>query len=335
MGIFDIKPLVSVIVPVYNVSKYITRCTQSVINQTYKQIECIFVDDCTQDDSISIIQSMIQKYCGTIIFKIISHQQNRGLSAARNTGIKASNGEYLFFLDSDDEISNTCIETLVRRLNVNENAEMALGDVKVLGRDEDMKFLFLDEGYYEDLSLDKYIHGLYYTPAWNKLFLKNFIISNKLFFQEGLIHEDFLWSFQVACHLNRFSVSKEVTYYYYRRDNSLDTEQNDVKHLSNYSLASYYMYEYARKYPHIWGNTEIYRYLFYNRYSFAIKAFNTKNLRLFNKCYDLIRKAPEWGCLRMKRRGFSGRLARLSLHRLLPPFLGKKIYSYYCQNNIY
>lgn len=329
------QPLVSIIIPVYNVSEYIVRCTQSVINQSYKQIECIFVNDCTQDDSISIIQSMIQNYYGLIKFKIISHQQNRGLSAARNTGIEASNGDYLFFLDSDDEISNICIETLVNRIIANDKSEMALGDIKVLGRNENLKFLFLVEGCYEDPSLDKYIHGLYYTPAWNKLFLKNFIISNNLFFQEGLIHEDFLWSFQVACHLNCFSVSKEVTYYYYRRDNSLDTEQNDVKHLINYSTASYYMFEYAHKYPHIWENSEIYRYLFYNRYSFAIKAFNTKDVLLFKKCYSLIRKAPEWSCIKMKRRGFSSRLARLSLHRLLPSFLGEKLYLYYCLNNIY
>ena len=328
-------PLISIIVPVYNVSKFIERCTQSIINQTYKQIECIFIDDCTQDDSISIIQLITNNYNGPIKFKFITHQQNRGLSAARNTGILASNGDYLFFLDSDDEISNNCIETLVKNIIIDEKTEMALGDVKVLGRDDGFKLLFLDEGYYEDPTLDKYIHGLYYTPAWNKLFLKSFIISNKLFFQEGLIHEDFLWSFQVACHLKYFYVSKEVTYYYYRRDNSLDTEQNDVKHLTNYSLASYYMYEYAHNYSQIWENTEIYRYLFYNRYSFAIKAFNTKNVQLFNKCYNLIRMAPEGGCLKMKSRGFSGRLARLSLHRLLPTFLGRKLYFYYCKNNIY
>ena len=87
---------VSIIIPVYNVSAYIERCVRSVMRQTYSHIECILVDDATQDDSIGQCKQMIAVYQGPIQFLILSHQQNRGLSAARNTATDAATGEYVF-----------------------------------------------------------------------------------------------------------------------------------------------------------------------------------------------------------------------------------------------
>ena len=89
-------------------SDYIERCIMSVMNQTYSgPIECILVDDCSPDDSIFKCQKLINNYLGNIEFKIIRHKENLGLSGARNTGTKISCGEYLFYLDSDDEITVT------------------------------------------------------------------------------------------------------------------------------------------------------------------------------------------------------------------------------------
>ena len=84
---------VSIIIPVYNVSAYIERCIKSVINQTYYDIECIIVDDATPDDSITKCEQMIAAYDVPIRFSILHHQQNRGLSAARNTGTEVATGE--------------------------------------------------------------------------------------------------------------------------------------------------------------------------------------------------------------------------------------------------
>lgn len=98
---------ISIIVPIYNVEKYIKSCIDSIIQQDYPNIECIFVNDCTQDKSMIIVNNCLNKYKGSIEFKIINHENNLGLSAARNTGVKRSTGDYLYFLDSDDELYST------------------------------------------------------------------------------------------------------------------------------------------------------------------------------------------------------------------------------------
>ena len=90
------KLRVSIIVPVYNVAPYIADCLRSVMHQTYTgSMECLLVDDCGTDDSITIAERMIADYEGPIQFQILHHERNRGLSAARNTGTEAAKGEYL------------------------------------------------------------------------------------------------------------------------------------------------------------------------------------------------------------------------------------------------
>ena len=105
-------PKVSLIIPVYNVSEYIERCMHSVMAQTYTDIECIIIDDCGTDDSMAKCEQMIREYEGPIKFLILHHEHNRGLSAARNTGIHQTIGKWFYFLDSDDEITPHCIEKL-------------------------------------------------------------------------------------------------------------------------------------------------------------------------------------------------------------------------------
>ena len=106
--------LISIVIPVWEVSAYIARCLRSVMGQTYSRIECIIVDDASQDDSIAQCEQMIAKYRGPIRFSILHHSHNRGLSAARNTGTEAATGEYIYYLDSDDELPPDSIENLFR-----------------------------------------------------------------------------------------------------------------------------------------------------------------------------------------------------------------------------
>ena len=104
---------VSIIIPVYNVAPYIKRCLDSVVAQSFQDIECILVDDCGTDNSKEIVQQYIDNYQGQIQFKFIHHEKNLGLSGARNTGIKVATGEWLYFLDSDDSIIPDCIAILL------------------------------------------------------------------------------------------------------------------------------------------------------------------------------------------------------------------------------
>ena len=97
---------ISVIIPVYNVAPYIAACLQSVMRQTAQAaLECILVDDCGPDNSMEVVNETLKSYNGPVDFKIVRHTQNRGLSAARNTGMAAATGDYIYFLDSDDEIT--------------------------------------------------------------------------------------------------------------------------------------------------------------------------------------------------------------------------------------
>ena len=103
---------VSIIIPVYNVSKYIERCLKSALDQTWKDLEIILVDDCTPDDSMDIARSVLETSSRSNMVTILKHEKNRGLSAARNTGIRQAKGDYLYFLDSDDYLPVNSIELL-------------------------------------------------------------------------------------------------------------------------------------------------------------------------------------------------------------------------------
>ena len=220
---------VSIIIPVYNVEPYVERCLQSVMLQTYNDlIECLIVDDCGTDRSMDVVERIVDAYHGPIRFKIIHHERNRGLSAARNTGMAAATGDYLFFLDSDDEISVNCIEKLTSPLK-EEQFDLVVGNIRTIG-DEKVRLavnLKLSDGFvlYGEQVLETYRKG-WNMIAPNKLYRTAFIREHGLQFKEGLIHEDELWSFQVACLAQSLRAVNQLTYIYYIRDNSITTSMN-------------------------------------------------------------------------------------------------------------
>ena len=211
---------ISLIIPVYCVSAYIERCLKSVIKQTYNHFECILVDDASPDDSIVKCEQMIANYDGPIRFRILHHEQNRGLSAARNTGIDAATGDYILFIDSDDIISSDCVEKLLAPILEDDSIEMVVG--------EHMRFS--DDGmlprpqswrHKEMLSTHEAVRNLYFDAAWNKLTSRAFINHHQLRFKEGQIWEDTLWLFFEMKHLSHVYIIPEVTYFYYYRTDSI------------------------------------------------------------------------------------------------------------------
>ena len=122
------KPIVSVIIPIYGVEKYISQCVTSVLNQTYENIEIILVNDCTKDNSMELVKICLKSYFEKQHkIKIINHTTNEGLASARYTGIDASSGEYIFHLDSDDWLEPNAISLLVEKA-LSSNADMVVGD---------------------------------------------------------------------------------------------------------------------------------------------------------------------------------------------------------------
>lgn len=229
-------PQVSIIIPVFNVAPYITKCLQSVASQTYKKaIECLIIDDCGQDNSISLAESFINNYNkdrhdNNIEFRILHHKYNRGLSAARNTGLENANGEWIYFLDSDDWITPECIELMMKCTLLYTNIEAVFAGTTVstgahgyLDYEKNTKPLYTDNRELIARSMLKRI--VYGMTAWNKLIKKNIIIHNNISFVDGLIHEDEVWNFDLAKVLTKIAFVNTNTYYYLKREGSIVSEK--------------------------------------------------------------------------------------------------------------
>ncbi len=222
--------LVSVIIPVYQVSDYVERCLNSVMSQTYSDIECIIVDDATQDDSIAKCERLIKEYNGTIKFRILHHDKNIGLSAARNTGTKAATGDYLYYLDSDDYISPDCIEKLIEPFKEDNALEMVQGNcLKIFDEEK----IILYKGASLHITNNDDIRKHYLTPhqniyisVWNKLLKRSFVEKNTLYCKEGIIYEDHLWMFYLIKYLRDAYLCDIITYYYPLRSGSIVTSSD-------------------------------------------------------------------------------------------------------------
>lgn len=219
---------VSIIIPIYNVAPYVEQCIKSVINQTYKNLEVIIVDDCGTDNSMEIVEKVVSQITqnSQVTFKILHHEKNRGLSAARNTGIKAASGEYLYFLDSDDWIIPECIELMIDRVRrhpdseiVFAGADVTTGEHKWLDYTKKALPEYSNDRDWLQLSmLRRYDFGM---TAWNKLVSREFVLRNKLYFEEGMIHEDEVWNFLLSRYVHAASFVPRNTYCYNVRSQSI------------------------------------------------------------------------------------------------------------------
>lgn len=234
--------LVSIIIPVYNVSAYIERCIKSVMNQTYSDIECIVVDDATPDDSIIKCEQMIAAYEGPIQFTILHHHKNRGLSAARNTGTMQATGDYIFYLDSDDEITSDCIEKLVEPILGDDSIEMVSGNVDLFsdGYPLPSSLKHYEIMLKQEFTTNSEVRALffggkgYFGCVWNRLIKRSFLNQNKLYFKEGILWEDTLWTFFVMKHLSHIFFVPDITYHYCLRPHSITKGSNHDVLLNNF-----------------------------------------------------------------------------------------------------
>lgn len=207
---------VSVIIPVYNVSKYIERCLLSVLNQTWQDLEVILVDDCTPDDSMQIARRVAHNHLRGAAVRYLQHERNKGQSAARNTGIKNAEGDFLFFLDSDDYLPLDSLSKLFACME-SKNYDFVLGNYEVTGQNRSFPGLNMETGALCSNTdiLSSYAHDLWPRTVWNMLVKRSFVLVQNLFFEEGIVHEDDLWTFQLACCAESAYILNEVTYYYY------------------------------------------------------------------------------------------------------------------------
>lgn len=211
----DSGNLVTIVVPVYNVENYIEQCINSIMEQSYDNIECIFVDDQGSDRSINICENIISEYNGNIQFKIVRHEKNKGLSEARNTGIKYSNGKWIYFLDSDDWIEKSAIEDMIRLTESYPNTTMVIGRMECPQKPTAYYYPFVNCS--ENIVGDAVGEYLFYSNlipmnACDKLILKEIIVNHSLFFEPGLIYEDEMWIYKSIKYFNDISFIHNVSY---------------------------------------------------------------------------------------------------------------------------
>lgn len=225
-------PLISVIVPVYNVEKYIARCVESIACQTYPNLEIILVDDGSPDGSGKICDDFAER---DDRIKVI-HKRNGGLSSARNAGIDASNGQLIAFVDGDDYVAPEMYETLYGILTEN-NADMSICDCEFVEENgktiEDKSPEIKSEVLDKAQALERLNPLLYpywkYVTAWNKLYKKE--LFDEIRYPDGKIHEDEFIIHHIIDRCDCVAVTDKPLYKYVQRGGSIMSDKPGDKHV--------------------------------------------------------------------------------------------------------
>ncbi|MGL4362387.1 MAG: glycosyltransferase family 2 protein [Cellulosilyticaceae bacterium] len=238
------KCKVSIIVPVYNVEDYLEECLESAINQSLKDIEIIAVDDGSTDKSSDILKKYEKLHSNV---KVIT-QQNKGLSAARNTGIEYAKGEYIYFLDSDDYIDDQLCKKCYEEA-IGENLDIIFFDADVIYQNEELQNKFTFSYGREDIlnsSIQKgeqfycYVNKLggYKSSACLMFFKKKLLIDNQLSFFEGIVHEDDLFTPQLIIHASKVKYIPKRYFYRRVRPDSIMTKEKNISNAKGYLIVA-------------------------------------------------------------------------------------------------
>ena len=206
--------LVSICVPIYNVENYIERCAVSLLGQTYGKIEFVFVNDCSPDKSVEVLSKVMEDYPGKKDFvKIISHEKNRGLAAARNTAVNHSEGDFILHVDSDDYLGIDAVEKLVNKQQETD-ADIVTGQAVQIEKDKSSvmrrpQFLSQDD-FVKEMIVPSISHTI-----WGRLIRKSLYTDNGIEAKEGVnIGEDLQAMSKLAYYAKKVETIWDVVYYY-------------------------------------------------------------------------------------------------------------------------
>lgn len=277
------KPVLTIIVPVYNVDKYLTTCIQSILNQSFLDFELILVDDGSSDDSGAICDSFVKSDPRISVY----HTENKGVSCARNYGLDRAKGEYIMFVDSDDELPQNAIAQLLK-----DNADFVVGGVlrrmcghEQLYRYRDSKDYLYDKNAFFD---DSFPVSVLLDGPCAKIYKTETISRHNLRFKENIDYgEDKLFVYEYLLYANTIIAISDSVYIQNRRKGSLSSDISSQHHLKQIiGFLSYYhilVREYQKAFScqavkTMYHNDVIRRYVF--RYLTIVRTTKTRSFSL-------------------------------------------------------
>ena len=239
--------LVSIIIPVYNVDQYLSECLDSVIHQTYHNLEIICVDDKSTDKSFEILQDYSQN---DPRIKVLSNQRNMGQASSRNVGLSMATGDYVLFVDSDDWLDKSAVEVCLK------NAELTQADFVGFGLMQhslDQKQTTQDQPCHTSKIIqgktDAYLFSKIGVTVCTKFFRRSFLSQYNIKFPDGLLYEDNAFSWICCICANVISLIPDGLYHYRKRANSTMTSTHRNTLIKNLDLIEVlqYFYDYLQK----------------------------------------------------------------------------------------
>lgn len=284
--------LVSVIVPVYNVEQYLNKCVDSIINQTYGNIEIILVDDGSADNSGKICD----KYSLNDKRVKVIHKSNGGLSDARNRGIDISRGKYLAFIDSDDWIEPDMIEKMYNNA-IENNADISICQYEIVRSreatiDNNPGKTIVYEG--TDAILAMYKEAVFASHACNKLYKRELFAGIR--YPVGKLYEDQFTTYKLIWNSKRIVYTEKKYYYYYMRNDSIVNKRFDERDLhvlhATEGVAEFFKVRFKEVVPYIyyaWINNYITMFIKAVSCNAGIKWFKDNRKIVFNNYWGYIR----------------------------------------------
>jgi len=273
---------ISVIIPVYNVEKYLKKCLDSVINQTFNDIEIICVDDGSSDSSSEILQEYAKKDSRIIVLT----QSNSGVSIARNNGLKKATGKYIYLCDSDDYLHTQCLEIAhyfalmysadMVCFNFVENDNPELYNKKINPQEIEYKITtnpVLEGSYKEKFKVN--------FNVWTKLYKKDLLKGIE--FIEKIHFEDYPHTFAVMAKMPKTVIINQALYFYAINQGSLSHTSSNIQHIKDYRIGIDYIYE-------IYNKPELQKELAFLKINFIPNILKQQ----FNRCRRADKKSkPE------------------------------------------
>ncbi len=287
--------LISIIIPIYNVEKYLKECLDSILGQTYKNLEIILVDDGSPDNCGNICDEYLKKDSR---IKVI-HKTNGGLSDARNHGINIATGEYICFVDSDDYIDKYYIEKLYMTIK---KEGVKLAQCNIL-RVDDEKNILKKIGYEKkvvksgkNIIKEQYgVHVIENTVVWNKMYAIE--LFKDIRFPVGKIHEDEFTTYKILYNLDKVAIIDDYLYYYRENDDSIMKQKFNIRNLDRLDAYKDKMYFFQKRETDIFIKALIRYieeiktdYMKAKKYMVNFNEFKDKLLNEYRRVYYLLIK---------------------------------------------